>query len=162
MLENRDGKEHDMQVYLMRVDGSEQHRLVNSTTHDYDPQWSPNGRQIVYYAEKGDRKDQVWVVNADGSNPTLVTGGEGHNIFPAWTPEGLIVFASQRSGPEENMSAYTVKTDGSGLKRLSDQQAFLARFAHRGARVAFLAGAYPKNAMYVANVDGSDLKKLTP
>ncbi|HSS21428.1 MAG TPA: DUF5050 domain-containing protein [Pyrinomonadaceae bacterium] len=161
-ISDRDGGEHDLQVYLMRADGSEQRRLVKSATHDYDPQWSPDGKRIVYYAEKGDRKDQVWIVNADGSNPTLVTGGEGHNIFPAWTPDGSIVFASQRTGPEENMTMYTVKTDGSGLKRLSEQQAFLARMAHDGMRVAFLAGQYPRNAMYVENVDGSGLKKLTP
>ena len=161
-ISDRDGNEHDLQVYIMRADGSEQRRLVKSATHDYDPQWSPDGKRIVYYAEKGDRKDQVWVVNSDGSNPTLITGGEGHNIFPAWTPDGSIVFASQRTGPEENMTAYTVKVDGSNLRRLSEQQAFLARFAHNGARVAFLAGRYPQNAMYVANVDGSGLKKLTP
>ena len=35
-------------------------RLVKSETHDYDPQWSPDGKRLVYYAEKGDRRDQVW------------------------------------------------------------------------------------------------------
>lgn len=161
-ISDRDGKDHEGQIYVMRADGSEQRRLVSSTTHDYDPQWSPDGKRIVYYAEKGDQKDQVWVVNADGSNPTLVTGGVGHNIFPAWTPDGLIVFTSKREGPEENMSVYTVKPDGSDLKHLSDQQAFLARFSRDGARIGFLTGRFPKNSIYMMNVDGSGLKKLTP
>ena len=60
------------------------------------------------------------------------------------------------------MTIYTMKPDGSDLKRVSDQQAFLARFSRDGARLGFLTGRYPKNAIYVMNADGSGLKKITP
>ena len=157
------GKDHEMQIYVMRVDGSEQQRLIKTTTHDYDPQWSPDGKRIVYYAEKGDRKDQVWVVNADGSNPTLLTAGVGHNIFPSWSPDGKsILFTSHRDGAEDDYYIFTMKPDGSDLKRMSDQHAFMARFTRDGARISFLTGKYPRNAIYVMNADGSSLKKLTP
>jgi Tol biopolymer transport system component len=162
-ISDRAGKERELQLYVMRADGSEQRQLVKSSTRDYDPQWSPDGKRIVYYAEKGDNKDQVWVVNADGSNPTLLTGGVGHNIFPAWMADSeSVVFASHRDGPEEKMSLYSVKVDGSHLKPLFEQQAFLARVAHDGVHIGFLAGGYPRNAIYVSNIDGSGLKKLTP
>lgn len=162
-VSDRDGKDHEVQIYMMNVDGSEQHRLVETETHDYDPQWSPDSKRIVYYAEKGDHKDQVWTVNADGSNPTLLTGGIGHNIFPSWSADGkLILFTSHREGPEENMTMFTMRPDGSALQRLSEQQAFLARFSRDGARVAFLTGRYPRNAIYVMNSDGSEVKKITP
>ncbi len=157
------GKDHEMQIYVMRADGSEQRRLLETETHDYDPQWSPDSKRIVYYAEKGDRKDQVWVVNADGSNPTLLTGGVGHNIFPSWSPDGKwILFTSQREGPEDDMTIHAMKPDGTELKRLSDQPAFYARFTRDGARISFLTGKYPRNAIYVMNADGSGLKKITP
>lgn len=158
------GKDHEMQIYLMRADGSEQQRLLKTETHDYDPQWSPDSQRIVYYAEKGDRKDQVWIVNADGSNPTLLTGGMGHNIFPSWSPNGKwILFTSHRDDdPEDVYHIYTMNSDGAELKRLSDEQAFYARFTRNGARLSFLTGKYPRNAIYVMNMDGSDLKKLTP
>jgi Tol biopolymer transport system component len=162
-ISDRDGKDHEVQIYVMRADGSEQTRLIKSDTHDYDPQWSPYGRRLVYYAEKGEHKDQIWIVNADGSNPTLLTGGVGHNIFPSWSPDGkLIIFTSHRDGPEENMTIHTMKPDGTNLRQLSDQQAFMARFARDGSRIGFLTGRYPRNAIYVMNADGSGLKKITP
>jgi TolB protein len=161
-VSDRDGKPHDVQIFVMQADGSRQTRLTKSETHDYNPQWSPDGKRIVYYAEKGDRKDQVWVMNADGTNPSLLTGGIGHNIFPAWSPDGKwIVFTSQREGGDGPMAIYVMNPDGSGLKRLSDQQAFLARFSPNGSRIGFVGGRYPRNAIYVMNADGSGLKKLT-
>jgi TolB protein len=157
------GKDHEMQLYVMRADGSEQTRLTKTATHDYDPQWSPDSKRIVYYAEKGDRKDQVWVINADGSNPTLLTGGIGHNIFPSWSPDGkLIIFTAHRDGPEDAYHIYTMKPDGSEVKQISSRQAFLARFAHDGARIGFLTGRYPRNEIYVMNADGSGVKQITP
>jgi TolB protein len=157
------GKDHEVQIYVMRADGSEQTRLVKTETHDYDPQWSPDSKRIVYYAEKGDRKDQIWVVNADGSNATLLTADVGHNIFPSWSPDGkLIIFTSHRDDPEDVYHIYTIKPDGSDVKQVSDKQAFMARFARGGARVGFLTGRYPRNAIYVMNLDGSGFRKVTP
>jgi TolB protein len=162
-ISDRDGKDHEVQIYVMRADGSAQRRLINSETHDYDPQWSPDSRRIVYYAESGDHKDQVWIVNADGTNPTRLTGGVAHNIFPSWSPDGKsIIFTSNRDGGENNLAIYTMSPDGSSIRRLSDQRSSLARFSRDGTRVGFLAGSYPKNAIYVMNLDGSGLKRLTP
>jgi tol-pal system beta propeller repeat protein TolB len=161
-ISDRDGLH---QVYVMNADGSAQTRVTRDEARDFNPQWSPDGRRIVYYAEKGDRRDQVWVMNADGSNALLLTGGVGHNIFPAFAPDGqTIIFTSKREGGEsaEDSLMFTVKPDGTGLKRLSDQQAFLARFSPDGSRVAFVGGRFPKNAIFVMRADGSDVKRLTP
>lgn len=164
-ISDRGGKDHEVHIFAMMADGSGQTRLTTSETHDYDPQWSPDGRQLVYYAEKGDRKDQLWVMNADGSEPRLLTGGVGHNIFPSWAPDGKsIIFTTRPDGaaPGNDYRIATIKPDGSSLKPLSEQQAFLARFSPDGSRIAFLTGGFPRNAIFVMNADGSGLKKVTP
>ena len=164
-ISDRDGKEHEVQVYLMNADGSAQTRLTKTQTHDYDPQWSPDSQRIVYYAEKGDRKDQVWVINADGSDPKLLTGGVAHNIFPSWSRDGKsIIFTTRPDGatPGNDYHITTISVDGSGARRLSDAEAFLARFSPDGSRIAFLTGGFPRNAIFVRNSDGSGLKKITP
>lgn len=164
-ISDRGGKDHDVHIFVMLADGSGQTRLTSGETHDYDPQWSPDSRQLVYYAEKGDRKDQVWLMNADGSKARLLTGGVAHNIFPSWSPDGKsIIFTTRPDGaaPGNDYRISTIKPDGSSLKRLSEQQAFMARFSPNGSRIAFLTGDYPRNAIFVMNADGSGLKKLHP
>jgi tol-pal system beta propeller repeat protein TolB len=156
---NRDGLH---QIYVMNADGSAQSRVLHDETRDFNPQWSPDGKRLLFYAEKGDHKDQVWVMNADGSNPTLLTGGVGHNIFPAWSPDGrTIIFCAQRDGAEKT-AIYTMATDGTGIKRLTEANGFYARFSPDGARVAFTTQGFPQNALYVVRADGTNLKRLTP
>ena len=158
-ISDRDGG--PTQIYSMNADGSNQTRLTKDDTRDYNPAWSPDGRRITYYAERGDRKDQVWVMNPDASDAKLLTAGVGHNIFPAFSSDGArVVFTSKREG-DEFFHIYSVKTDGTGLQRLYEQEAFFARPSPDGKRIAFTAGRFPESAIYVMNTDGTGLVKLT-
>jgi Tol biopolymer transport system component len=149
------------QIYLMKADGSNQTRLTRDDTRDYNPAWSPDGRRITYYAERGDRKDQVWVIDADGRGAKLLTAGVGHNIFPAFSADGArVVFTSKREG-DDFFHIYSVKTDGTDLRRLYEQEAFFARPSPDGGRIAFTAGRFPESAIYVMNSDGTGLTRLT-
>ncbi|HEX8071281.1 MAG TPA: LpqB family beta-propeller domain-containing protein [Pyrinomonadaceae bacterium] len=159
-ISDRDGGGY--QLYVMRADGTAQTRLLNDDARHFNPQWSPDGRRLVYYTERGDQQDQVFVVNADGTHPLRVTGGTGHNIFPAWSPDGArLLFTARRDGATE-FQMYTVRADGSDLRRLAAQPAFFARFAPDGRRVAFIAGKYPANAVYVMRADGTQITQLAP
>ena len=146
----RGGIKH--QIYLMDSDGGNPKRL---TTDDdvahYNPQWSPDGEKIVYYSEKGDSKDQIWTMNADGSVPKLLTKNVGHNIFPAYTQDGRVIFSSNRDGEED--AVYSMKPDGSDVKRVEGISSSWARFSPDGKRLAWISGRWPKSAIYVANVD---------
>lgn len=50
-----------------------------------DPQWSPDGKQLLYLTSSGSGRD-IWVVNSDGSDPHNLTHGGGDNFDPAWSP----------------------------------------------------------------------------
>src|SRR5436190_2054960 len=105
-------------IYTMPADGTEVVKRTQMPGRRHNTTWSPDGRQLVYYAERGDQQDQVWVLNADGSGPRLLTGGTGHNIFPAFAPDGRrIIFTAKRDGATDP-HIYTVRTDSTELKQL--------------------------------------------
>lgn len=163
----RDGEKY--QLYKMNSDGSNVTRLTNDSAVGYfNPQWSPDGKRIVYYAEKGDSKDQIWVMNSDGSNKTLLTADIGHNIFPGWSADGKkVIFSSSKrdtdsaGGYVEGSFLYTMNADGSALAKVGNIKSFFARFSPDGKKIAYIAGKFPETAIYIANVDGSGVMKVT-
>ena len=76
---------------------------------------------------------------------------------------------------EMKASVNVMRADGTDVRRVTDEQtvAFYGAWSPDsrliaftsspdGERVAFVAGKFPSNAIYVMNADGSGVKKLTP
>jgi TolB protein len=149
------------QIYVMNADGTAQTRLTKDDARDFNPMWSPDSRRIVYYAERGDQKDQVWTMNADGSDAKLLTGGTGHNIFPAWSSDGAHILFTSRRDDAKVFYVFTMKADGTDLRRVADAEALFARPSPDGKRIAFSGGHFPDGALFVMNLDGTNLTRLT-
>jgi Tol biopolymer transport system component len=88
------GRDGAQEIWTVAPDGSGAKRLTHSEgAKPFNPAWSPDGKEVLYYLEKGDQKDQVWIIGADGAGATNVTHDEEHNIFPGWGPKGRLVFS---------------------------------------------------------------------
>ena len=98
----------------------------------YNPEWSPDGQQFVYYLEKGDRMDQIWVSETTGRFPQNITNDTLHSYYPAWTPKGDIIFTSKDN------QIYQMKADGSGRKGLGINSHF-ARVSPKKKKVAYIS-----------------------
>ncbi|MCI0329946.1 MAG: DUF5050 domain-containing protein [candidate division Zixibacteria bacterium] len=149
----RDG---NYELYVMNVNGTGLKRLTNTPHKEYNPIWSPDGKRLVYYYEKGDRKDQIYICNADGSNPRNITNNEANNIFPAWMAGGKeIIFTSN---PNRVEGIYSIKPDGSGLKsvKTGERRAFFARYSPDGSKLAVITGGWPSSNITIINADGSN------
>jgi Tol biopolymer transport system component len=147
------------EIYVMNADGTGQIQLTDNPANDSFPDWSPNGKEIVFCSARDGQTD-IYVMNADGSGVSRVTNiGLGSvyagNCFPHWSPDGTkIAFNSAFEG---NSSGYIINIDGTGLTHLAIPGGGSA-WSPDGKQILF---GGDDGDLYVVNVDGSGLIRLT-
>ncbi len=82
-----------------------------------NPQWSPDGKRIVYQADDGSGHMNIFVVNSDGSGRTQLTRGRSNDGQPVFSRDGGSIF--WRS--DQNATAwaiYVMNADGTNPRGL--------------------------------------------
>jgi Tol biopolymer transport system component len=100
----------DSQLWTVRASGGEKRQLTKRdiVPDAAQPNWSPHGHRIAYWAVNGGQRD-IWTVSADGTNPVAVTQDPALDWSPIWSPDGTsLYFASDRGG---SMNLWRVRID---------------------------------------------------
>jgi TolB protein len=61
------------------------------------PSWSPDGSQLVFVSDRGDRP-HLYIASAEGGESKQITFQGSENVAPDWGPDGRIVFSSRLGG----------------------------------------------------------------
>ena len=93
-------------------------KLIGSTFHDQDPQYSPDGKKIAYISHSTGAAE-VWVCGQDGRECRALTShglpGAGP---PRWSPDSrTIVFAAHHPG---NSEIHAVPAEGGAMTQLTN------------------------------------------
>jgi Tol biopolymer transport system component len=74
----------------MSPDGSHQSRLTHVKGKDANPDWSPDGSQIVFQSNRRNRPGNwdLWAIRPDGSGIERITSSRATEWAPAWSPDG--------------------------------------------------------------------------
>ena len=111
------------QVYVMRADASGAHPITPPALEGFGPDWTPDGRHVLVASNANRLGSAIFQVRPDGTGLTRLTRPQfPHNdILPSSSPQGnRIVFTSDRPYPDLCCrQLYTVRADGSGLRRLT-------------------------------------------
>ena len=108
-------------VYVMRTNGSGLRKLPPPSTlrgwpDSTDPDWSPDGRRIVFASVVGPSDSmQIWVMNASGKQWVQLTKNRFHDGSPVWSPDGRRIAFVRRFRPV----IYVMNADGTSEKRLT-------------------------------------------
>ena len=98
-----------VQIFLMRPDGSGLTRLGPNSGNVQRPVWSPDGEHIAF-SWQPDTSDGFWhvyVMDADGSNITRLTDETSSEFDTDWSWDGrYIAFLSENQGVDELCIAF--------------------------------------------------------
>ncbi|NRR29604.1 PD40 domain-containing protein [Oxalobacteraceae bacterium] len=160
-------------VKLINRDGSGVQDLTSTTSNTGFASVSPDGKQIVYRSwAKGDEGLRIMDIE---TRKVRVLTTDWDNV-PGWSPaDDLIVFT--RKQKDGNFDIFTIKSDGTGLRRLttfpgSDAHAV---FSWDGKKILWTGSEYgfkdeaalydnsfqPYGQVWSMNPDGSDKVMLT-
>lgn len=153
-------------LFVVNADGSGRRVLIRADGMQFDADWSPDGRRIVYRDSPGDEGDELYSVSEDGSGAVNMTHDPAGDWSPAWSPDGVrIAFASDREG---ELRIFVMGADGSGVRRVTEIWGEYPAWSPDGEQIAFASYAggtgptgEPNYDLFVVNTDASGLRRLT-
>ena len=155
------------EVWVMRADGSHQHRLVRDPRHDaFVPRWAPDGKHLVFTRcsnPDGFLECTIASVRSDGTQLRVLTGGHWTDFDARYAPDGKsIAFTSNRRGIES--AIWRMRPDGSGMRRLTSAgpEAFWPAYSPDGNTILFGNNFdRPHTNLFTMHRDGSRVHRLT-
>jgi serine/threonine protein kinase/dipeptidyl aminopeptidase/acylaminoacyl peptidase len=94
-------------LWKMKLDGSERLQLTFPPFRVYIPRWSPDDKQIAFYAESPTRSYTIYLIPTDGGSPQELFQAEGD---PGWSADGsTLVFSDRRSPEAEKKGSFSIR-----------------------------------------------------
>jgi TolB protein len=170
-LKAGDRVEGGAQVAIVNADGTGFQELTSGSANSAFPSFAPGGKSFVYrtFAKDG---DGIRIMNLETKAVANLTSK--YDNFPLWSPRGdLIMFSRLIDGAYE---IFTIKPDGSSLKRLTNTHGNDAHMAWSpdGEYIVFASSRMgfkdevvytdapqPYGEIFVMRYDGTAVEQLT-
>ena len=169
-------------IFVVDALGGAPRQLTFGAYHDGNPEWTPDGRAILFSAtRKSDwemlaNDSEVYHLDIDSGSITTLTDRRGPDAAPAASPDGRLIayvgYDDHKKGFEQ-ADLYVMNSDGSsprkvapGLDRSVDQlewsadgRSIVASYEEEGSVVVSRIGLDGRVSPIVRNVGGSSLDR---
>jgi serine/threonine protein kinase len=154
------------QIFLMNGDGSKQRQLTNLKEGACQPDWSPDGKKVVFISpcQKRDNrypKANLFIVDRDGTNLTILDVGFGGNYDPAWSPDGnRIAFTKEVANFAQiyMIDLATMKVSALNDEKLPSRQPV---WSPDGLKIAYIKTKYDTDHIWILDLNAMKDWQLT-
>ena len=147
-------------IWVLPAAGGTARPVTDALGDCRQPNWSPDGKRIVFHAF-WDGRYHIWSVSKEGGKPQQLTTGLYDDREPHWSPDGKrILFASDRSG---NYDIWQLTLADGKLTQLTHDTGndFNPAFSPNGTQIAFISDRTDAPGVYVMT-PGSTEKIVSP
>ena len=146
-------------------------RLTEGDFHVSEPQWSPDGKQIVFVSAPSPKADDmmfngtVQVVDLETKNVRKLTAHDGGESTPRWSPDGgQIAFLHSPEGYGQR-DLHIISADGGTSSNLTaaqlDRNADMPIWSPDGEAIYFIAMDRVRWQLYSASKAANEIRQIT-
>lgn len=148
------------ELYVMDWDGYNPLPLTKNRSINMNPDFSPDGREIIFTSYKRGNPD-LYRRALSNTSEIAVSARKGLNITGTWSPDASrIALSLSKDGDAE---IYTLAKDGSHPRRLTLNPALdlYPTWSPDGKQLAFVSDRLGKPQIFIMNADGGAVRRLT-
>ncbi|GAB5552786.1 MAG: S41 family peptidase [Saprospiraceae bacterium] len=128
-------------IWVAPTDGGTARRLTIHESYESHPQWSPDGKQIVFQGNRFGNTD-LFITDPAGNQPRRLTHFSGSDGSASWGSNGEILFNSRRffAQVEREQEVYAISAEGGTPFRKLDGLGFEPTASPDGRYIAMERG----------------------
>jgi Tol biopolymer transport system component len=155
----------DFNIY--RIDVSDSTRpnsppikLTSSTRLDFNPQYSPDGKRIVFQSDRSG-SSEIWMCDSDGANPVQVTSLNKIAGTPRWSPDGQQIAFDLY--PDARGDIYVIRADGGPPRPIvtGDSEDHLPSWSIDGRWIYFASNRTGERQVWKVPAEGGKAVQVT-
>jgi Tol biopolymer transport system component len=153
---------------MAAMPGAPIHELTTNIWDSFFPEYTPDGRRIMFDSQIGGLVAAVWTMNADGSHQRRLTDAPIEAGFSDIAPDGKRVAFINHQNTSLRTSIFSMKVDGSAITRLTNAGPLhdvQPVYSPNGNKIAFVsdrlapAGEHDQD-LYVMDADGTHITRV--
>lgn len=157
-------------IWLSERDGSNAKLFLNwSNSDEKYPDWSPDGRLILFSSNRDSSNTNIWSIQVDGTSPIQLTSIDT-NQMAKYSPNGQhIAFLSNRTGKRE---LWVMDTNGDNQRAVGLQSLRVSDLAWspNSNKLVYVGCASPSNGgsiadascnLFIIHIDASQTQQIT-
>ena len=149
-------------IWKKKLPDGKPERLTAATHFEYAPQFSPDGKTILYASWSDEQHGGVWKTDWNGKNTKKLTERPGFYYEPRFSPDGKKIVFRRGSGNAligfihgVETGLYVMDANG-GEPKLIREDGADARFNAKGDRIYFQTGGGLEKQFRDVRLDGGD------
>ncbi len=153
-------------LWKMKLPNGKPKRITKDLHFEFEPNFSPNGNEIVYVTWDDEELGSVRKLNLNSGKSTKLTPQKGNYRNPAFSPDGQTIVYVKAGGNDHQGFTYTkepgiyIMPSNGGKGELVTAQGEYPRYSKDGKRIFFQTGGFLfgslKKAFKSVKIDGSD------